>query len=161
MKFCIRTFLFPTLTASAFVAFSPQPESNILPGLPFLNEIFKVVEHPNERGAVVLEAPVGQDGVNMYIAIDVDSYGPHIDRPGNGGIRLLKYLNSKDAIDDAVRLAKGMTRKHDMFRTGFAGAKVVVQSSHDDLSNIERQGLMRDAANALDALQGRMYTGCE
>jgi leucine dehydrogenase len=66
-----------------------------------------------------------------------------------------------DAIDDAVRLAKGMTRKHDMFRTGFSGAKVVVDSDHDDLSMIDRQGLMEDAANALHALEGGMYTGCE
>ena len=158
MKFWITPLLLQT--ASALVSFAPRPESTILPGLPSLNEIFKVVEHPHERGATVLEAPVSQEGVSMYIAIDVDSYG-HIERPGNGGIRLLKYLSSKDAIDDAVRLAKGMTRKHDMFRTGFSGAKVVVNSNLDDLSKIERQCLMRDAANALKALQGGMYTGCE
>lgn len=132
----------------------------MIPGLPFLSDLFKVVEHPSQRGATVLEAPVNQEGVKLYIAIDSDSYG-HVDRPGNGGIRLLNYESTKQAIDDAVRLAKGMTRKHDMFRTGFSGAKVVVNSDHKDLSSIERKSLMEDAASALNALEGGMYTGCD
>jgi len=108
----------------------------------------------------VVEADVGQDGVSMYIALDSDSYG-HILRPGNGGIRLLNYDSTESAIDDAVRLAKGMTRKHDMFRTGFSGAKVVVKSDHKDLSVIERKELMENLASALDAFGGGMYTGCD
>jgi len=122
--------------------------------------IFKVVENPTKRGATVLEAPVNQEGVNLYIAIDVESFG-HVERPGNGGIRLLNYKSTTHAIDDAVRLAKGMTRKHDMFRTGFSGAKVVINSDHKDLNIIERKSLMNDAANALRALEGSMYTGCD
>ena len=80
-----------------------------------LSDHFTVIEHPSKRGATVLEAPVSQDGVNLYIAIDSDSFAS-ADRPGNGGIRMLNYQSTKHAIDDAVRLAKGMTRKHDMFR---------------------------------------------
>lgn len=96
----------------------------------------------------------------MYIGLDSDSYG-HTSRPGNGGIRLLNYDTSEDAIDDAVRLAKGMTRKHDMFRTGFSGAKVVVKSDHEDLSVIERKELMQNVARALESFEGGMYTGCD
>lgn len=158
MKFWIAPFLLPA-AASALVSFAPRA-NNVLPGFPSLNQLFQIVEHPSERGATVLEAPVNQEGVSLYIAIDSDSYG-HTDRPGNGGIRLLNYDSTKQAIDDAVRLAKGMTRKHDMFRTGFSGAKVVVNSDHKDLSVIERKGLMEDAASALHALAGGMYTGCE
>lgn len=110
--------------------------------------------------AIVLKAPVDQEGVELYIAIDSESYG-HVKRPGNGGIRLLNYESKKDAIDDAVRLAKGMTRKHDMFRTGFSGAKVVVDTNHKDLSTIERKSLMENTAAALHALEGGMYTGCD
>lgn len=121
---------------------------------------FTVVEYPSERGATVLEAPVGQDGVQMFIGIDSDSFG-NVERPGNGGIRLLNYESTEHAVDDAVRLAKGMTRKHDMFRTGFSGAKVVVKSDHEDLSIIQRKGLMEDAAAALHAFEGAMYTGCD
>lgn len=96
----------------------------------------------------------------MYIGIDADSYG-HKERPGNGGIRLLNYKTHECAIADAVRLAKGMTRKHDMFRTGFSGAKVVVNSDHQDLSAIQRKELMNDLATALRAFEGGMYTGCD
>lgn len=98
--------------------------------------------------------------MNLYIALDSDSYG-HTSRPGNGGIRLLNYDSTQSAIDDAVRLAKGMTRKHDMFRTGFSGAKVVVNSDHEDLSVIERKELMQNVATALESFEGGMYTGCD
>jgi len=139
----------------------PKLHDNVLDQLSSLGEnIFKVVENPGKRGATVLEAPVDQEGVNLYIAIDSESFG-HVERPGNGGIRLLNYQSTMHAIDDAVRLAKGMTRKHDMFRTGFSGAKVVVNSDHKDLNVIERKSLMNDAAKALKALEGSMYTGCD
>ena len=140
------------LLTNALVAFSPST-----PAFQSL-DLFKVIEPPSKRGATVIEAPVSQDGVKLYIAIDSDSFKGR-ERPGNGGIRLLNYQSTKDAIDDAVRLAKGMTRKHDMFRTGFSGAKVVVNSEGRDLSKIERKGLMEDAAKALEALDGTMYTG--
>ena len=48
-------------------------------------------------------------------------------------------MSANDAIDDAVHLAKGMTKKHDMFCTGFSGAKKVVNSEFKDLVNIERK----------------------
>lgn len=54
-----------------------------------------------------------------------------------------------------------MTRKHDMFRTGFSGAKVVVKSDHEDLSVINRDQLMNNVADALHAFEGGMYTGCD
>ena len=111
------------------------------------------------ESATVLEAPVRQDGLKLFIAIDGNSF--HEERPGNGGIRLLHYPSDDHAIDDAIRLAEGMTRKHDQFRTGFSGAKIVVKSDHHDLDAIERKELMEDAAEALHVLDGSMYTGCD
>ncbi len=159
MMLARQLFLLPTLLGftNALVAFSPRRNNDFLSKLPSL-DFFKVVEAPTIRGATVIEAPVSQEGVNLYIAIDSDSFEGKV-RPGNGGIRLLSYQSTKDAIDDAVRLAKGMTRKHDMFRTGFSGAKVVVNSEDKDLTQIERKDLMEDAAEALKALEGTMYTG--
>mmetsp|Transcript_32666 Transcript_32666/g.68696 ORF Transcript_32666/g.68696 Transcript_32666/m.68696 type:complete len:816 (+) Transcript_32666:514-2961(+) len=143
-------------TALAFSSAAPP-----LPSFPSLGDSFKIVKQPcDECSAVVVEATAVQDGVSVYIALDSDSYG-HTSRPGNGGIRLLNYDSTESAIDDAVRLAKGMTRKHDMFRTGFSGAKVVVKSDHEDLSVIERKELMQNVASALHAFEGGMYTGCD
>eukprot|EP00588_Corethron_pennatum_P011954 CAMPEP_0194272596 /NCGR_PEP_ID=MMETSP0169-20130528/6123_1 /TAXON_ID=218684 /ORGANISM="Corethron pennatum, Strain L29A3" /LENGTH=834 /DNA_ID=CAMNT_0039015301 /DNA_START=56 /DNA_END=2560 /DNA_ORIENTATION=- len=109
------------------------------------------------RDARVYQAPVRQDGVRLYIATDGES-SP--DRPGNGGLRLLDYESEGAAVDDAVRLAEGMTRKHDMFRTGFAGAKLVADTDLP-LGEVKRKCLMEDVAAALEVLSGSVYTGCD
>merc|ERR1719287_441839 len=54
-----------------------------------------------------------------------------------------------------------MTRKHDQFRTGFSGAKLVIKSEHSDINVIERKELMEDTADALHVLSGSVYTGCD
>lgn len=154
MRLTVFSLLIPVVTS--LVAISPET----LLGIPSFSDLFDVVETPNERGATVLEAPVTQEGVKLYIAIDSDSFQKQ-KRPGNGGIRILNYESTKEAIDDAVRLALGMTNKHDMYRTGFSGAKVVVDTDHDDLRMIDRKALMQDAGKALQALEGQMYTGCD
>jgi len=120
-----------------------------------VDEYFEVVD--SVRSAKVFEAPVTQDGIKLYIASDGNF---NKERPGNGGIRLLNYESDRHAIDDAVRLAEGMTRKHDMFRTGFSGAKVVA-NTNIPLHTIERKSLMEDIASALEVLSGSVYTGCD
>ena len=134
MKNLIRSFLTP-LSCSALVAFTPDVQfgSRTLPNLNY--DSFKIVETPTTRGATVIEAPVQQDGVKLYIAIDSYSF-QNGERPENGGIHLLDYQSREVAIDDAVRLAKGMTKKHDIFHTGFSGAKMVVDSDYEDLTEI-------------------------
>ena len=104
--------IFTSAVTSAFLLLSLTPSNNVEAfsvavrasesPFSFLNRIvastpFNVVEEPTKRGATVLEAPVNQDGVNLYIAIDSDSFC-NVDRPGNGGIRLLHYDTKNDAI---------------------------------------------------------------
>ena len=132
------------------LSFSPDNDEDI-------QKFFTIVREG--ESATVLEAPVRQEGLKLYIAIDSDSFHP--DRPGNGGIRLLHYPSDDHAIDDAIRLAEGMTRKHDQFRTGFSGAKLVIKSDHPNLDEVERKNLMEDAADALHVLCGSVYTGCD
>mmetsp|Transcript_43828 Transcript_43828/g.44483 ORF Transcript_43828/g.44483 Transcript_43828/m.44483 type:complete len:193 (+) Transcript_43828:206-784(+) len=110
-----------------------------------VDDYFQVVD--SIRDVKVYEAPVTQEGIQLYIAND----GTFNDeRPGNGGIRLLSYDSPQDAMEDAIRLAEGMTRKHDMFRTGFSGAKVVVNTNQIPLHKIERKALMENIATALE-----------
>ena len=123
---------------------SKPPTANFPDITQAVNDFFSVVG--SVRDAKVFEAPVRQDGVKLYIATDGDF--DH-QRPGNGGIRLLDYQTEKDAIDDAIRLAEGMTRKHDMFRTGFSGAKLVANTDIP-LDKIKRKALMEDIATALE-----------
>lgn len=111
-----------------------------------VDDFFQEVD--SVRSAKVFEAPVTQDGIKLYIATDGNF---NKERPGNGGIRLLDYESDRHAIDDAVRLAEGMTRKHDMFRTGFSGAKLVA-NTNIPLHTIERKSLMEDIATALEGM---------
>mmetsp|Transcript_18777 Transcript_18777/g.43447 ORF Transcript_18777/g.43447 Transcript_18777/m.43447 type:complete len:830 (+) Transcript_18777:166-2655(+) len=134
---------------------SKPPVNNFPDITTAVNEFFNVVG--SVRSAKVFEAPVRQEGVKLYIATDGDF--DH-ERPGNGGIRLLDYQSDGHAIDDAIRLAEGMTRKHDMFRTGFSGAKLVANTDIP-LDEIKRKALMEDIATALEVLSGSVYTGCD
>lgn len=134
---------------------SRPPTTNFPDITQAVNDFFNVVG--TVRSAKVFEAPVRQDGIRLYIATDGDF--DH-ERPGNGGIRLLDYQTETQAIDDAIRLAEGMTRKHDMFRTGFSGAKLVANTDIP-LHEIERKALMQDIAKALQVLSGSVYTGCD
>jgi glutamate dehydrogenase/leucine dehydrogenase len=124
-------------------------------------ENFDVQSHQYEKEGsktVVFEVPVKQEGVKMFIANDGDL---QTDRPGNGGMRLMSYESQEAAIEDAVRLAEGMTRKHAMYNTGFSGAKLVVHHGDIHLDDVDREGLMHDCAAALESLDGSIYTGCD
>lgn len=148
-----RSAIKSTIFSVALIATSVDGLSSITtkpPTGPFpdltnaVNDFFNVVG--SVRSAKVFEAPVRQEGIKLYIATDGDF--DH-ERPGNGGIRLLDYQTENDAIDDAIRLAEGMTRKHDMFRTGFSGAKLVANTDIP-LAKIKRKALMEDIAKALE-----------
>jgi glycine/D-amino acid oxidase-like deaminating enzyme/glutamate dehydrogenase/leucine dehydrogenase len=122
---------------------------------------FQIHDHDYEKDGsqtVVFEVPVRQEGIKMYIAIDGALQNR---KPGNGGMRLLSYESEQHAIEDAVRLAEGMTRKHAMYNTGFSGAKLVVNHGNVDLCDVDRSGLMADCASALERLDGCVWTGCD
>ncbi|GMI47584.1 hypothetical protein TrCOL_g4643 [Triparma columacea] len=121
-----------------------------------IEQTFKISQ---EGGVTIFEPQVRQDGVQLFIAND----GPlQLARPGNGGMRLLEYPDEKTAIADAVRLAEGMTRKHNCYNTGFSGAKLVVRCSEEVTpKSVDRLSLMEDCADALEALQGTVWTGCD
>ena len=150
----IRSAIFSgALFSSSVYGLSTITNKLTTPTMPFpditqaVNDFFDVVG--SVRSAKVFEAPVRQDGIKLYIATDGDF--DH-ERPGNGGIRLLDYQSESLAIDDAIRLAEGMTRKHDMFRTGFSGAKLVANTDIP-LDMIKRKALMEDIAKALEGTQ--------
>ncbi len=157
-----RSAIKSTIFSVALIATSVDGLSSITskpPTGPFpdlthaVNDFFNVVG--SVRSAKVFEAPVRQDGIKLYIATDGDF---NHERPGNGGIRLLDYQTEKDAIDDAIRLAEGMTRKHDMFRTGFSGAKLVANTDIS-LDKIKRKPLMEDIAKALEGRKTKRLCG--
>jgi len=113
----------------------------------------------SNSNTVVFEFPVRQEGVQLFIANDGKL---EKSRPGNGGMRLLNYETEREAIDDAIRLAEGMTHKHNCYNTGFSGAKLVVRCSKGQTpKTVDRAALMEDAADALEELNGTVWTGCD
>lgn len=134
MKFQILTSLLlaSSLRSADGVAIRLPGANNAIPAntLPSDHLSFKLEDNPafteevdeyfslayrcaNGGKTAVLEAPCSQDSVKLYFAIDGDSFCTER-RPGNGGLRLLQYKSDEEAIADGVRLAEGMTRKHDV-----------------------------------------------
>ncbi|KAL3937787.1 MAG: hypothetical protein SGARI_001988, partial [Bacillariaceae sp.] len=106
MKFHLPLIVIAALRWNAADAFQPRQPSSVKAS-PKLE--FQIHDHEYEKdGSVtkVMEVPVRQEGIKMYIANDGDLQSK---RPGNGGMRLLSYETEQHAIEDAVRLAEGMT----------------------------------------------------
>ncbi|KAA8497475.1 Phenylalanine dehydrogenase [Porphyridium purpureum] len=80
--------------------------------------------------------------------------------PGNGGLRVRQYRKPRDAVMDVVQLTRTMSMKHNMFNTGFAGAKLVVAAA-DAPECLDKRALMREVARSLALMRGRVYTGCD
>jgi len=100
-------------------------------------------------------------GVDIFVASATPTLSAQL--PGNGGMRIWNYASTDDAIKEAMGLAGRMREKHDMYNTGFGGAKVVVNASGDGASNVDvdKKKLMSVTAGVLNDLQGTMYTGCD
>lgn len=69
-----------------------------------------------------------------------------------GGIRILSYPNFEKALEDALRLSKGMTYKSAVAEAGFGGGKsvIILQDSKD-----KNEALLTSFAEAVNILEGR------
>jgi len=69
----------------------------------------------------VIHATEDSTGLDCYIAIHSTELGP-----GLGGARFWKYDKNHDAVEDVLRLAKGMTLKNSLAGLDLGGAKAVI-----------------------------------
>ncbi|CAE7424728.1 ldh, partial [Symbiodinium pilosum] len=116
-----------------------------------------------DDGASVLSWST-QCGSEIYIATAKGSERPLSKQlpGGNGGLRIWDYADTDSAIAEAIGLAQGMENKHAVYNTGFAGAKVVVNTtSHENRLTIDKKALMLQLGHVLNDLDGTMYTGCD
>lgn len=75
-----------------------------------------------------------------------------------GGCRFLKYNNTQDAINDAVRLAKAMSKKTAIAGLPFGGGKAVIikhNNAYDPRATFEEFGAF------IDNLPYEFITGCD
>ncbi|MCH9612030.1 MAG: Leucine dehydrogenase [Chlamydiia bacterium] len=86
-------------------------------------------------------------GLEAMIAIHSTRLGPSL-----GGIRFFQYGSRKEALEDVLRLAKGMTYKSALAELGFGGGKAVVIA--DPNGPRKTKALLRALGQAVDQLDG-------
>jgi leucine dehydrogenase len=89
-------------------------------------------------------------GLRAVISVHDTTLGPAL-----GGTRFYDYASEDDAIDDVLRLSRGMTYKSAAAGLDLGGGKAVIIG---DPSRIKTEGLMRAYARFVDALGGRYIT---
>ena len=115
------------------------------------NTIFDLMEtHDYENILFCQEKTLG---LKAIIVIHDPTLGP-----AAGGIRMWPYQNEQDAIQDAVRLARGMTYKNAAAGLPFGGGKCVIIG---DPKKDKTEGLLRAMGRFIHRLNGLFLTGID
>jgi phenylalanine dehydrogenase len=92
-------------------------------------------------------------GLKAIIVIHNTTLGPAL-----GGCRMRPYASTDEALEDALRLAKGMTYKCAACDVDFGGGKAVIIG--DPLKDKSPE-MFRAFGQFVDSLNGRFYTGTD
>ena len=90
-------------------------------------------------------------GLKAIIAIHDTTLGPAL-----GGTRICDYETDEEAIEDALRLARGMTYKNAALGLNLGGGKAVIIG---DPKKIKSEALFRAFGRFVEGLNGRYITG--
>lgn len=94
----------------------------------------------------VIEIEDASAGMHGFIAIHNTILGPAL-----GGLRIYPYKQREDALEDVLRLAKGMTYKSALAEVGMGGGKSVIMA---DPKTQKTPQLLAAFAKALETLKG-------
>lgn len=111
-------------------------------------EIFKYLEKYDYEQLVFCQDK--QSGLKAIIAIHDTTLGPAL-----GGTRMWTYASEEDAIEDALRLAKGMTYKNAAAGLNLGGGKTVIIG---DPRKDKSEELFRAFGRYVQGLNGRYIT---
>ena len=111
-------------------------------------EIFKYLEKYDYEQVVFCQDK--QSGLKAIIAIHDTTLGPAL-----GGTRMWTYNSEEDAIEDALRLAKGMTYKNAAAGLNLGGGKTVIIG---DPRKDKSEELFRAFGRYIQGLNGRYIT---
>lgn len=89
-------------------------------------------------------------GLRAIISVHDTTLGPAL-----GGTRFFPYTSDDEAIEDVLRLSRGMTYKSAAAGLDLGGGKAVIIG---DPNRVKTEGLMRAYARFVDALGGRYIT---
>ena len=111
----------------------------------------KIFEAAAESGhEQVLFAMDAESGLRAIIAIHSTALGPAL-----GGTRFYPYASEDDALADALRLSRAMTRKNAAAGLDLGGGKGVI---FGDPRSLKGERLLRAYGRAIDSLGGRYLT---
>ncbi|MFC1588242.1 Glu/Leu/Phe/Val dehydrogenase dimerization domain-containing protein [Planctomycetota bacterium] len=89
-------------------------------------------------------------GLKGFLVIDTIKNGVTF-----GGVRLRKYKNELEAFNDAIRLAKTMTKKCDISGVPGGGSKVVLMENQ----KFDRSNAMKKLGEIINEFGGTVYAG--
>jgi leucine dehydrogenase len=92
----------------------------------------------------VIKVTEKKSGLSAIIAIHDTTLGPAL-----GGTRIYPYANFNDALEDVLRLSKGMTYKSAVAEVGFGGGKSVIIADPKKQKTPELLAAFGAAVNAL------------
>lgn len=90
-------------------------------------------------------------GLKAIIVIHDTTLGPAL-----GGTRMWMYNTEEEALEDALRLARGMTYKNAAAGLNYGGGKAVIIG---DPRKDKSEALFRSFGRYIEALKGRFITG--
>lgn len=111
-------------------------------------ELFKKME--TDEFEQVLFCQDKQSGLKAIIVIHDTTLGPAL-----GGVRMWNYENEEQALEDALRLAKGMTYKNAAAGLNLGGGKSVIIG---DPAKDKSEALFRAFGRYVQSLNGRYIT---
>ncbi|HZH60181.1 MAG TPA: branched-chain amino acid dehydrogenase, partial [Metabacillus sp.] len=111
-------------------------------------EIFKYMEQYDYEQLVFCQDK--QSGLKAIIAIHDTTLGPAL-----GGTRMWTYASEEDAIEDALRLARGMTYKNAAAGLNLGGGKTVIIG---DPRKDKNEEMFRAFGRYIQGLNGRYIT---
>ncbi|WP_436639230.1 Glu/Leu/Phe/Val dehydrogenase dimerization domain-containing protein [Microbaculum sp. FT89] len=112
---------------------------------------FDATAHPSFDGHQQVDFRIDQKtGLRSIIAIHDTTLGPAL-----GGCRMWPYANDMDALDDVLRLSRGMTYKNALAGLPLGGGKAVIIA---DPKTDKSRALFEAFGDHVDSLGGRYIT---
>lgn len=116
-----------------------------------MRDIFEMMDQYGHEQIIFCRHP--ESGLKSIIAIHDTTLGPAM-----GGCRMIPYQTTDEALEDVLRLSKGMTYKCGLADVDFGGGKmVIIGDPEKDKSPI----MFRALGRFLSGLNGRFYTGTD
>ena len=112
------------------------------------NNVFGMISENDHEQVVFCNDP--ETGLKAIIAVHNTVLGPAM-----GGTRMWAYDNEYDAINDALRLSRGMTYKNAISGLNIGGGKAVIIG---DAKTMKSEAMFRKFGRFVESLNGKYYT---